>query len=521
MRWRRCRTSRRRKRPNRRRPSAKSPRRRDRQRRRSMNRNPERNRKHSRKPHPRRSRRSGPSTSPSRSRSRSRSPDRNPSRSRSLSASTTTPPWRRSWPHSAVTSLRRPARKRASRGTSIRRRSRRRTARPRRRRESRPRRCPAAMQCRPTISATRTSGARCSPNSSWMRPPSGSGWSQRPTTRTAVRPRGRRRTRRQWTRRRWTRRRRTRRLTNSPSQRSRRSRCPKRWERRKVWKRQPRNHAQGKPSRTLQRTRTTIDPLQRTRTTIDPLSRRTGTTSRRRQPCSTRSSRAASSRRSSVPTATPRQPLPRRATGRVARSRSRPPRLRLPGEQAEEDGDEEIIDQTLLPRRRGRSRTVLWSAAAALLVAALGAQVIHGQRAQLATHPEFGPRLQQIYGLFGADVQPRWDIGALCVESSSGDASANSLQITSVIVHQGDRPQPYPLLHVSLTDRWQSVIGSRSVEADDYLPDGELRDVRMHPGDRVRARARLSDPGSEAAGYELHVCYRSAEGDLRCSGACR
>jgi len=191
------------------------------------------------------------------------------------------------------------------------------------------------------------------------------------------------------------------------------------------------------------------------------------------------------------------------------------------GEQAEEDGDEEIIDQTLLPRRRGRSRTVLWSAAAALLVAALGAQVIHGQRAQLATHPEFGPRLQQIYGLFGADVQPRWDIGALCVESSSGDASANSLQITSVIVHQGDRPQPYPLLHVSLTDRWQSVIGSRSVEADDYLPDGELRDVRMHPGDRVRARARLSDPGSEAAGYELHVCYRSAEGDLRCSGACR
>ncbi|WP_405236593.1 DUF3426 domain-containing protein [Lentisalinibacter orientalis] len=191
------------------------------------------------------------------------------------------------------------------------------------------------------------------------------------------------------------------------------------------------------------------------------------------------------------------------------------------GEQPEEIAEEEIIDQTLLPRRRSRSRTLLWSAAALLLVAALGAQVIHGQRAQLATHPEFGPRLQQIYGLFGVEVQPRWDIGALCVESSGGDASADSLQITSVIVHQGDRPQPYPLLHVSLTDRWQSVIGSRSVEAGDYLPEGELRDVRMHPGERVRARARLSDPGSEAAGYELHVCYRGAEGDLRCSGACR
>jgi len=186
-----------------------------------------------------------------------------------------------------------------------------------------------------------------------------------------------------------------------------------------------------------------------------------------------------------------------------------------------EDGEEELIDQTLMPRRRSRSRSLFWSVAALLLVAALGAQVIHGQRAQLATHPDFGPRLQQLYAAFGSEVQPRWDIGALCVESSSGDANENSLQITSVIVHQGDRPQPYPLLQVALTDRWQSVIGSRSIEAEDYLPTGGLHEGRLYPGDRVRARARLADPGSEAAGYELHVCYRDPDGDLRCSGACR
>ena len=185
------------------------------------------------------------------------------------------------------------------------------------------------------------------------------------------------------------------------------------------------------------------------------------------------------------------------------------------------DDEEQLVDQALMPRRRQRSRTLLWSVAAALLVAALGLQAIHVQRAQLATHPAFGPRLQQIYGVLGMEVEPRWNIGALCVESSSGDAGADTLEITSVIAHQGDRPQPYPLLQVALTDRWQSVIGSRSIEADDYLPGDGLREDRLYPGDRVRASARLADPGSEAAGYELHVCYRDPDAVLRCSGACR
>ncbi len=193
-------------------------------------------------------------------------------------------------------------------------------------------------------------------------------------------------------------------------------------------------------------------------------------------------------------------------------------RERRPAAQDAADDDEEIVDATLLPRRG--SRVGLWSAAAVLLTLALGLQVVHGQRATLATLPELGPRLQGIYGALGMDLEPYWDIGALCVESSSGDAAANTLEITSVIVHRGDRPQPYPVLQVALTDRWQSVIGSRIVEAEDYLPAGELRDVRLRPGDRIRARARLADPGSEAAGYELHVCYPEDGAGLRCSGAC-
>lgn len=182
--------------------------------------------------------------------------------------------------------------------------------------------------------------------------------------------------------------------------------------------------------------------------------------------------------------------------------------------------DEAVLAGTLLRLDGSRRSTIAWSAAALALVLLLGAQVIHGQRAQLATLPDFGPRLQKIYGAFGAELQPRWDIGAFCVESSSGDAGDDALRITSVVVHRGDRPQPYPLLHVALTDRWQSVIGSRTLEAADYLPADLLRDVRVRPGDRIRASALLADPGSEAAGYELHVCYRDGDGGLRCSGAC-
>lgn len=174
----------------------------------------------------------------------------------------------------------------------------------------------------------------------------------------------------------------------------------------------------------------------------------------------------------------------------------------------------------LLPRPTPRARLVLWGGAVIVLVLALAAQVIHGQRAHLATLPDFGPKLQGLYRLLGADLEPYWDIGALCVESSSGDASADALEISSVIVHRGDRPQPFPLLHVALTDRWQSVIGSRTIAAADYLPAGELRDVKLRPGDRISAMARLADPGSEAAGYELHVCYAEVGNGLRCTGAC-
>ncbi len=181
--------------------------------------------------------------------------------------------------------------------------------------------------------------------------------------------------------------------------------------------------------------------------------------------------------------------------------------------------EEELLEPKL-PPRPAPARTALWSALAVLLVLLLGAQVIHGRRAELVTHPGIGPGLERLYEAVGMPVQPRWDIGALCVESSSGDAAASALEITTVIRHRGERPQPYPLLRVAVTDRWQSTIGRVTLTPAQYLPDGPPDDEMSLPGQRIQARARLPDPGREAAGYELHVCYRDGDGGLRCSGAC-
>jgi hypothetical protein len=72
-------------------------------------------------------------------------------------------------------------------------------------------------------------------------------------------------------------------------------------------------------------------------------------------------------------------------------------------------------------------------------------------------------------------------------------------------------------LHVSLTDRWEEIIGSKVLEPAEYLAEGTDPAGRVDPGENFTALIRVEEPAPEATGFKLNVCYPESGGRVRCA----
>lgn len=191
---------------------------------------------------------------------------------------------------------------------------------------------------------------------------------------------------------------------------------------------------------------------------------------------------------------------------------------------AETDGALDIEALLAPPRRRGRG---LWTAAACLLALALVAQIVHHMRAQLVLDPHVGPALERIYGALGLDVEPDWDVTRYEIVRRPEMAAADpgrgdvpgTLRLVAFFANGAEHPQPYPLLRVTLEDRWGGAVARREFEPREYLSAGHAPDL-LPPGERTRAELVLVDPGVESVGYTLDLCLRE-DGALRCANDAR
>lgn len=204
----------------------------------------------------------------------------------------------------------------------------------------------------------------------------------------------------------------------------------------------------------------------------------------------------------------------------------------------------------------GRKKHYSLVAGIAVLTVLLAGQFVHQSRAALATIPAVNSVLAPVYRAIGAPITPEWDITGwrfevtrgstnasglaaelredgtgvdIVAEPPAGDADVNIdtlidvepvpevLTIYSRIGNKSDRPLPYPLVSVSLTDRYEEIIGSKVLEPRDYLT-GNL-DPRRHvaPGNTFDAVIAIESPAADATGFKLNVCYRQASGKLRCA----
>jgi hypothetical protein len=200
--------------------------------------------------------------------------------------------------------------------------------------------------------------------------------------------------------------------------------------------------------------------------------------------------------------------------------------LSASGTQAKPNEDDVLLE--IYAGRRDRVRSA-WqtahlpdygiAAGVAVLGLALAAQVVHAYRDTLATYPVFDRTVGAVYRLLGEPVVPGWNVREWRFEATSGstDDTDEVLTISSRIANGSTKPLPYPLLHVSLTDRFEEIIGSKVLEPAEYLAGNTDPATRVKPGDKFTAVVRVEAPAPEATGFKLNVCYPETGDRLRCA----
>jgi predicted Zn finger-like uncharacterized protein len=186
------------------------------------------------------------------------------------------------------------------------------------------------------------------------------------------------------------------------------------------------------------------------------------------------------------------------------------------GQGSDSDTGKSEKDQKSETREPVNYRMVAGIAALAVLLAA---QFVHQSRESLAVYPAFNDSVGSVYRMLGKPVTPAWDVAGWRFEATKGstDESDEVLTIYSRIGNKSGEALPYPLINVSLTDRFEDIIGSKVLEPGDYLAENLDTREPVAPGDTFSAVISIDAPDANATGFKLNVCYRQPGGRLRCA----
>jgi hypothetical protein len=175
---------------------------------------------------------------------------------------------------------------------------------------------------------------------------------------------------------------------------------------------------------------------------------------------------------------------------------------------------EQVARDLGLPRNRPVLRWV-GRLLVLLIILILLAAGVHSQRGVLMRNAALAPTLTSVYRVFGLEVQPDWDVSAFDIIDSSARSEGNDLVVEAAFANTADFAQPYPVLRVTLENRWGQAIGQ-----EDFLPRNYLRAYAagrlMGAAERARAEVTLRSPGAAAEGFSIDVCLESPGGRLQC-----
>ena len=150
-----------------------------------------------------------------------------------------------------------------------------------------------------------------------------------------------------------------------------------------------------------------------------------------------------------------------------------------------------------------------WISAAIVFGLLLGAQVVMTHSDWLSAHAPLLGAAESARSKLASYQLRQWGV--------TGDPGAKgALRVRAAIMNTASQPMPYPLLRVTLADRFGTRIGRREFEPAEYL--GKPAAGLLAAGDHVDAVIDVQDPGQNAEAFEIDVCVRSADKALACAG---
>jgi hypothetical protein len=181
-------------------------------------------------------------------------------------------------------------------------------------------------------------------------------------------------------------------------------------------------------------------------------------------------------------------------------------------------GFQEARRPQIASRRRSLPFAV-WLCAAILLALLLSLQMIGENRAWVAAHAPLRGLLHGAYAALGVALPAPTNLSAYQTRQwgVTGDPGANgTLRVRASILNTAAQLQPYPLLRVTLANRFGTRIGARDFEPAEYLGKPTVR--MLAPGERADATLDILDPGKDAEGFEIDVCLRGIDQKISCAG---
>jgi predicted Zn finger-like uncharacterized protein len=176
------------------------------------------------------------------------------------------------------------------------------------------------------------------------------------------------------------------------------------------------------------------------------------------------------------------------------------------------DADEIVVGP---PARRAG-----WIVGCIVLLLLLLAQGINHWRDALASSPLFSAPIESVYARIGVALDPQWNLGAYDVRQQGASADPGDSHVIRVrlsVANREQRPQPAPLLRLTLLDRYGKPIAARDLAPAEYWPAGHTARTVLAHDERIDSEVALRDPAPDSASFELDVCLKSARGVVRCA----
>ena len=211
-----------------------------------------------------------------------------------------------------------------------------------------------------------------------------------------------------------------------------------------------------------------------------------------------------------------------------------PPPNRVSGFEVPEDVRRDMLlgfEQHLQPARAARPKKlqrqiaqrrpfIWWLSAAIVSLLLLLGQVVHQNREWFVAHAEgpFGAVVRALYGALGSPLPAPASLSAYQLRQwgVTGDPDAQgTLRLRASILNAAAELQPYPLLRVTLADRFGKSIAKRDFEPSEYM--GRPAPPLLAPGERADATLDILDPGKNAEGFEIDVCLRGIDKSTSCA----